>query len=132
MATSLLKISAKFSTLYSYILGVFYRLYSLNVENPDEIAEAFGKCKELEDVSGLWDLDEGSVMMLMPIAARLTRLDLTYALLGQPELTDLLSACVNLEDLQVCIECLSAGIYFPCSNCTLSKSTIFLFSFTQH
>ena len=106
MATSLLKISAKFSTLYSYILGVFYRLYSLNVENPDEIAEAFGKCKELEDVSGLWDLDEGSVMMLMPIAARLTRLDLTYALLGQPELTDLLSACVNLEDLQVCIEAL--------------------------
>jgi hypothetical protein len=75
-------------------------LYSLNIENPDEIAEAFGKCKELEDVSGLWDLDEGSVMMLMPIAARLTRLDLTYAALGQPELTDLLSACVNLEDLQ--------------------------------
>ncbi|KAG0564711.1 hypothetical protein M758_8G128600 [Ceratodon purpureus] len=75
-------------------------LYSQNVENPDQIAEAFGRCKGLQGISALWDLDEGSMMMVMPIAARLTSLDLTYALLGQPELTDLLGTCVNLEDLQ--------------------------------
>jgi hypothetical protein len=62
------------------------RLYSQNVENPDQIAEAFGGCKGLEGISALWDLDEGSMMMVMPIAARLTSLDLTYALLGQPQI----------------------------------------------
>lgn len=76
-------------------------LYSQNVENPDQIAEAFHSCKELRGLSALWDLDDGSMMMVMPIAARLTSLDLTYAQLLQPELTDLLGACVNLEDLQV-------------------------------
>ena len=80
------------------------RLYSQNVENPDDIAEAFRNCKGLQGISALWDLDEGSVMMVMPVAARLTTLDLTYALLGQPELMDLLGACVNLEDLQVCLQ----------------------------
>lgn len=75
-------------------------LYSQNVENPDQIAEAFHSCKELRGLSALWDLDDGSMMMVMPIAARLTSLDLTYAQLLQPELTDLLGACVNLEDLQ--------------------------------
>ena len=85
-------------------MWLLHRLYSQNVENPDLITEAFRKCEGLEGLSALWDLDEGSVMMVTPIAARLTTLDLTYALLGQHELMDLLGACVNLEDLQVCLQ----------------------------
>lgn len=76
-------------------------LYSQNVENPDQIAEAFHTCQGLQGLSALWDLDDGSMMMVMPIAASLTSLDLTYAQLLQPELSDLLGSCVNLEDLQV-------------------------------
>lgn len=79
-------------------LGI--RLYSQNVENPDLIAEAFQSCTGLQGLSALWDLDDGSMMMVMPVAARLTSLDLTYAQLLQPELTDLLASCINLEDLQ--------------------------------
>uniref|UniRef100_A0A7I4FFC2 F-box domain-containing protein n=1 Tax=Physcomitrium patens TaxID=3218 RepID=A0A7I4FFC2_PHYPA len=71
-----------------------------NGDSPNQIAEALGRCKELEGISAVWDPDEVSAMMLMPVAARLKTLDLTYALLEQPELTDLLGACVNLEDLQ--------------------------------
>jgi hypothetical protein len=91
----------------SFVLWLPCRLYSQNAENPDHISDAFRKCKRLEGLSALWDLDEGSVMMVMPVAARLTSLDLTYALLGQPELMDLLGACVNLEDLQVCLQGIS-------------------------
>jgi hypothetical protein len=39
--------------------------------------------------------------MIMPVAARLKSLDLTFSLLGQRELAGLLGTCVNLEDLQV-------------------------------
>lgn len=52
-------------------------------------------------MSAVWDLDEGSVMMVLPLATSLKTLDLTYALLGQAQLINLLSAFVNLEDLQV-------------------------------
>ncbi|KAG0564731.1 hypothetical protein KC19_8G134900 [Ceratodon purpureus] len=75
-------------------------LYSQNVENLDQITEAFGRCKGLEGLSALWDLDERSLLMIMPVAARLKSLDLTFTLLGQRELADLLGTCVNLEDLQ--------------------------------
>ena len=80
---------------------VFCRLYSQNGKDPYMIAEALGKCTMLKDISAFWE-HEASVMMLIPIAARLRRLDLTYALLGETELVDLVGACVNLENLHVC------------------------------
>jgi hypothetical protein len=76
-------------------------LHSQNAENLGQIAEAFGRCKGLEGLSALWDLDERSLQMIMPVAARLKSLDLTFSLLGQRELAGLLGTCVNLEDLQV-------------------------------
>ncbi len=72
-----------------------------NVEHRKRIAAAMSNCKDLTEMSGLWDLDEDSVMMLMPIAPHLTRLDLTYALLGEAQLSDFISSCVNLYDLKV-------------------------------
>lgn len=81
------------------------RLYSqIGVcgEDPYMIAEALGKCTMLKDISAFWE-HEACVMMLIPIAARLTRLDLTYALLGEFQIVDLVGACVNLEILQVCL-----------------------------
>jgi hypothetical protein len=79
-----------------------HRLHSYNVEHRKRIAAAMSNCKDLTEMSGLWDLDEDSVMMLRPIAPHLTRLDLTYAsLLGEAQLSDLISSCVNLYDLKV-------------------------------
>lgn len=99
-------------------------LYSQNVENPDHIAEAFQSCKGLQGLSALWDLDDGSMMMVMPVAARLTSLDLTYAQLLQPELTDLLCTCVNLEDLQ-CTDIIGdRGLREVGTHCTKLKRLI--------
>ncbi len=84
-----------------FFMCVQHRLQSYNVEHRKRIAAAMSNCKDLTEMSGLWDLDEDSVMMLMPIAPHLTRLDLTYALLGEAQLSDLISSCVNLYDLKV-------------------------------
>lgn len=77
------------------------RLHSLNVQTREGIAAAISSCKGLTELSGLWDLDEDSMMMLMPIAPRLTKLDLTYASLGETQLSTLISSCTNLVDLKV-------------------------------
>jgi hypothetical protein len=77
------------------------RLHSSNVQTREGIASAISSCKGLTELSGLWDLDEDSMMMLMPIAPRLTKLDLTYASLGETQLSTLISSCTNLIDLKV-------------------------------
>jgi hypothetical protein len=71
------------------------------VQTREGIASAISSCKGLTELSGLWDLDEDSMMMLMPIAPRLTKLDLTYASLGETQLSTLISSCTNLIDLKV-------------------------------
>jgi hypothetical protein len=71
------------------------------VQTREGIAAAISSCKGLTELSGLWDLDEDSMMMLMPIAPRLTKLDLTYASLGETQLSTLISSCTNLVDLKV-------------------------------
>lgn len=72
-----------------------------NLETTDQIAEAFGKCKELVCLRPVWDLDERSLSIVVPIAPRIKSLDLTYCVLPQEQLADLLGLCVNLEILQV-------------------------------
>lgn len=76
-------------------------LFLENSENIDQVAEAFSLCKELECLRPVWDLDERSLSIVMCIAPRIKNLDLTYCVLGQEQLVDLLWACVNLEILQV-------------------------------
>lgn len=71
-----------------------------NLETTDQIAEAFGKCKELVCLRPVWDLDERSLSIVVPIAPRIKSLDLTYCVLPQEQLADLLGLCVNLEVLQ--------------------------------
>lgn len=104
---------------HSECCGLLCRLYSENVENIEMIAEAFGRCKRLECLSALWDLDERSLTMVMPIAARIKSLDLTYSVLEQEQFVDLLGSCVNLEILQVCL-----------ANCT-TKHQLFFKCFEQ-
>ncbi len=77
------------------------RLHSHNMDTRERMAAAIKGCKGLTEISGLWDLDEDSAMILMPIAPCLTRLDLTYASLGAAQLSALISSCVNLDDLKV-------------------------------
>ncbi len=77
------------------------RLHSHNMDTRERMAAAIKGCKGLTEISGLWDLDEDSALILMPIAPCLTRLDLTYASLGAAQLSTLISSCVNLDQLKV-------------------------------
>jgi hypothetical protein len=71
------------------------------MDTRERMAAAIKGCKGLTEISGLWNLDDNSAMILRPIAPCLTRLDLTYASLGSAQLSALISSCVNLDELKV-------------------------------
>ncbi|CAK9210685.1 unnamed protein product [Sphagnum troendelagicum] len=106
------------STVCSLGIG----LHSHNMDTRERMAAAIKGCKGLTEISGLWDLDEDSAMILMPIAPCLTRLDLTYASLGAAQLSALISSCVNLDDLKVTDVIGDVGLSAVARSCKMMRT----------
>lgn len=65
------------------------------------LESAFEKCKNLNTLSGLWEATSHNLVVLFPVCARLTFLNLSYANLQSAALAELLAHCSNLRRLWV-------------------------------
>lgn len=65
---------------------------------------AFSGCKELNSLSGFWDVAPGYLPVVYPICPRLTSLNLSdAATIQSSDLIKLVSQCQNLQKLWVCL-----------------------------
>lgn len=78
-----------------------------------ELETAFGSCKNLHILSGLWEASSVYLPVIYPACANLTYLNLSYATLQSDELSKLLPNCSNLRRLWVRNFC---SFTFPCHN----------------
>ncbi|RZC55488.1 hypothetical protein C5167_014338 [Papaver somniferum] len=66
-----------------------------------KLAGAFGSCRGLKSLSGLWEVAPAYVPAIYSICTGLTSLNLSYASIQSPELIKLVSQCRNLQRLWV-------------------------------
>ncbi|KAI3979057.1 hypothetical protein MKX01_016232 [Papaver californicum] len=66
-----------------------------------KLAGAFGSCRGLKSLSGLWEVAPAYVPAIYSIRSGLTSLNLSYASIQSPELIKLVSQCRNLQRLWV-------------------------------
>ncbi|XP_076884830.1 protein TRANSPORT INHIBITOR RESPONSE 1-like [Bidens hawaiensis] len=65
------------------------------------LTEAFAKCKELEGLSGFWDVVPFYLPAFYSVCSRLTSLNLSYATIQSPDVTKVITQCPNLQSLSV-------------------------------
>lgn len=82
-----------------------------------ELKSAFGRCKNLNTISGLWEATSFYLPVLYPACANLTFLNLSYATVGSGELVKLLACCPNLRRLWVLDTVEDKGLEAVGSNC---------------
>ncbi|CAN8247948.1 unnamed protein product [Cochlearia groenlandica] len=73
----------------------------LEPEALSKLSKAFANCKQLESLSGLWDILPEYLPALYSVCPGLTSLNLSYATVGMPDLVKLLSKCSKLQKLWV-------------------------------
>lgn len=66
------------------------------------LAGSLSGCKELESLSGFWDVVPAYLPAIYSICPGLTSLNLSYATIPSPDLIKLVSQCPNLQRLWVC------------------------------
>nr|GMC89905.1 protein TRANSPORT INHIBITOR RESPONSE 1-like [Ipomoea batatas] len=81
-------------------LGSGSFLQDLTPRDLSELADVFGKCKNLNTLSGLWEVTI-FLPVLYPACANLTFLNLSYATIRSSEFAKLLEHCPNLRRLWV-------------------------------
>lgn len=82
-------------------LGSGSFLQDLTPRDLSELADVFGKCKNLNTLSGLWEVTSVFLPVLYPACANLTFLNLSYATIRSSEFAKLLEHCPNLRRLWV-------------------------------
>ncbi|CAN0852696.1 Transport inhibitor response 1-like protein Os04g0395600 [Linum grandiflorum] len=82
-----------------------------------DLEEAFGLCKNLNVLSGLWDATASNLRAVYPVCGRVTFLNLSYSALGCRELADLLPRCASLRRLWVLDTVGDEGLEAVGSNC---------------
>ncbi|CAI9288658.1 unnamed protein product [Lactuca saligna] len=65
------------------------------------LLDAFSKCKNLNELSGFWDVVPSYLPAFYPVCSRLTSLNLSYASIQSPEITKIVTQCPNLQRLWV-------------------------------
>nr|AAK01147.1 GRR1-like protein 1 [Arabidopsis thaliana] len=73
----------------------------LKPEAFSKLSEAFSNCKQLQSLSGLWDVLPEYLPALYSVCPGLTSLNLTYATVRMPDLVELLRRCSKLQKLWV-------------------------------
>ncbi|WOG85230.1 hypothetical protein DCAR_0104418 [Daucus carota subsp. sativus] len=84
-----------------------------------ELETAFGSCKNLHTLSGLWEASSVYLPVIYPACANLTYLNLSYATLQSDELSKLLPNCSNLRRLWVLDTVEDKGLEAVGSSCPL-------------
>ncbi|KAL1834251.1 hypothetical protein ACET3Z_003902 [Daucus carota] len=84
-----------------------------------ELETAFGSCKNLHILSGLWEASSVYLPVIYPACANLTYLNLSYATLQSDELSKLLPNCSNLRRLWVLDTVEDKGLEAVGSSCPL-------------
>ncbi|KAL9452617.1 hypothetical protein AB3S75_008414 [Citrus x aurantiifolia] len=84
-----------------------------------ELESAFNKCKNIHQLSGLWQPTALYFPALSPVCANLTFLNLSYATLGSSELVKLLMHCPLLKRLWVLDTVEDRGLEAVGSSCPL-------------
>ncbi|CAN0852698.1 Protein AUXIN SIGNALING F-BOX 3 [Linum grandiflorum] len=82
-----------------------------------ELEQAFGLCKNLNVLSGLWDASAFNLPAIYPACSRLTFLNLSYAVLQSQELANLLPHCPSLRRLWVLDSVGDKGLEAVGANC---------------
>ncbi|XP_019162443.1 PREDICTED: protein TRANSPORT INHIBITOR RESPONSE 1-like [Ipomoea nil] len=82
-------------------LGSGSFLQDLTPRDLSELADVFGKCKNLNTLSGLWEVTSIFLPVLYPACANLTFLNLSYATIRSSEFAKLLEHCPSLRRLWV-------------------------------
>ncbi|KAG7553125.1 F-box domain [Arabidopsis thaliana x Arabidopsis arenosa] len=73
----------------------------LKPEAFSKLSEAFSNCKQLQSLSGLWDVLPEYLPALYSVCPGLTSLNLSYATVRMPDLVELLRRCSKLQKLWV-------------------------------
>ncbi|XP_031487007.1 protein TRANSPORT INHIBITOR RESPONSE 1-like [Nymphaea colorata] len=82
-------------------LGTGSLLQELTIRQFAEVKSALGNCKKLHTLSGLWEVTSLYIPALSLACANLTFLNLSYAVLQNTELAQLLAGCPQLRRLWV-------------------------------
>nr|QBK17427.1 AUXIN-SIGNALING FBOX 1 protein [Camelina rumelica] len=73
----------------------------LKPEEFTKLSKAFSNCKQLQSLSGLWDVLPEYLPALYSVCPGLTSLNLSYATVRMPDLVELLRRCSKLQKLWV-------------------------------
>ncbi|CAH8273324.1 unnamed protein product [Arabidopsis lyrata] len=82
-------------------LGTGSFAFQLKPEAFSKLSEAFSNCKQLQSLSGLWDVLPEYLPALYSVCPGLTSLNLSYATVRMPDLVELLRRCSKLQKLWV-------------------------------
>lgn len=66
-----------------------------------KLHSAFSGCKSLRSISGIWEAVPSLLPSIYSVCDGLTSLNLSYATMQSPEITELVSQCRNLQRLWV-------------------------------
>jgi transport inhibitor response 1 len=80
------------------------------------LAAAFSGCKQMNSLSGFWDVLPSYLPAAYPVCSRLTSLNLSYATIQSPDLIKLVGQCQSLQRLWVCL----VYIMFSIKSCLCS------------
>ncbi|CAM9002643.1 unnamed protein product [Rhodiola kirilowii] len=83
----------------------------------DDLLGALSTCKELRSLSGFWDVVPASLMVIYPVCASLTYLNMSHATIKSPELIKLISQCLSLQRLHVLDFIEDSGLSVLASTC---------------
>lgn len=96
----------------------------LKPEAFSKLSEAFSNCKQLQSLSGLWDVLPEYLPALYSVCPGLTSLNLSYATVRMPDLVELLRRCSKLQKLWVNICIFQDSLSIPLM-LVLTSETIF-------
>lgn len=80
--------------------------YSADIRSDvySSLADAFSACKNLQGLSGFWDVVPAYLPAFYSVCSQLTSLNLSYATTQSPDLTKIVSQCHKLQRLLVCLK----------------------------
>ncbi|GKA26953.1 transport inhibitor response 1-like protein [Tanacetum coccineum] len=79
--------------------------YSADIRSDEysSLADAFSACKNLQGLSGFWDVVPAYLPAFYSVCSQLTSLNLSYATTQSPDLTKIVSQCHKLQRLMGCV-----------------------------